>query len=267
MAHSSLWPFRCPSDHETISAIIRRRSSNTADVREAALEGLDLSSAREILDLGCGFGFMSEGVARRAAADARVTGVDVWADNEGPYLERVAATGRRARFICDTVGPDFRCPDRDYDLVVCSYSLYFFADVLPEVTRVLKPDGLFVAITHTDRSFVDLLRAAGLEEDGTELLALSRCFSAENGGELLGHWFGQVTRIDYPNSLRFEPEHADELLTYLRFKLPFLLPGAQPGDVLPEARARFARQKLSRSGVVVVEKSDATFQCRRPRCP
>lgn len=267
MATTSLWPFGCPSEHEAVCDIIRRRSSNTTDVRDAALAGLDLSSAREILDLGCGFGFMSEVVARRAAPDARLTGVDVWAANEGPYLERIAATGRQGRFICAQVGPDFRCPDYGYDLVVCSYSLYYFGEILPEVTRVLKPEGLFLALTHTHRSFVDLLHAAGLDENGSELLALSRRFSAENGLELLSKWFGEVTRVDYPNCLQFEPQHADELFTYLRFKLPFLIPGAQPGDVLPEANARFARQKLSSSGLVLVEKSDAAFRCRRPTCP
>ena len=264
---SLLWPFQSPSDHEAISAIIRRRSSNSADVRQAALAGLDLSAARNILDLGCGFGFMAEILARRAAPDARVVGVDLWPENEAPYLERVASTGRRGAFVCAEVGSKFPCRDDEYDLVVCSYSLYFFVDALPEVVRVLAPGGLFVAITHSADSFVGLLEAAGPEQDGHELLSLARRFSAENGQQILENWFKDVTRIDYPNVLRFGPPHTDELLTYLRFKLPFLVADARPGDDLPDALVRRVSEAMSRRGEVIVEKSDATFHCRSPICP
>jgi len=266
MAASSLWPFDSPSAHETVSAIIRRRSTNNTDVREAALRDLDLSFAKDILDLGCGFGFMAEALAERAAPDARVVGVDVWRSNESPFLERVGATGRKPSFACMHVDSKLPWPDRAFDLVVCSYSLYFFLDVLPEVARVLAPHGLFLALTHSKDSFVGLLRAAGLAEAESELLSLSRRFSAENGRNLLDRWFGDVTRIDYHNSLRFKTEHVDELLAYLEFKLPLLVPGSKPHDSVPEDLASFARASLSRTGEVIVEKNDATFRCRSPLC-
>ena len=76
-----------------------------------------------------------------------------------------------------------------------------------------------------------------------------------------------MTRIDYPNILRFGPPHTDELLTYLRFKLPFLVADARPGDDLPDALVRRVSEAMSRRGEVIVEKSDATFHCRSPICP
>lgn len=97
-------------------------------------------------------------------------------------------------------------------------------------------------------------------------MSLARRFSAENGRSLLSQWFGEVTQIDYQNSLRFEAEHTDELLAYLRFKLPLLDSNSKPGDDLPEAIVRSARAALSRFGEVVVEKDDAVFRCRRPSC-
>ena len=264
---SFLWAFQSPAAHQAVSAIIQRRSTNSTDVREVALRGVDLSAARNILDLGCGFGFMTEALAPRVAPDARLVGVDLWESNEEPYLTRATATGRQARFYSAEVGSRFPCPDRGYDLVVCSYSLYFFVDALPEVARVLAPGGLFLATTHSDRSHASLLRAVGIARAGSELLAISRRFSAENGHHLLGKWFGRVTRIDYHNSLRFQTEHLDELLTYLRFKLPLLVPGAKAGADLPPGLARFARDSLARQGEVVLEKNDAVFRCRSPKCP
>ena len=119
---------------------------------------------------------------------------------------------------------------------------------------------------HSERSFLGLLQAAGLTEAASELIALMRQFSAENGRELLRPWFGQVTRVDYRNTLRFKAEHADELLTYLKFKLPFLAPCSEPGSDHPEALLHHAMASLSRLGEVVVEKNDAAFRCWSPLC-
>ena len=268
MAASSLWPFRCPLTHETISSIIQRRSTNSTDVREVALHDLDLSFAEDILDLGCGFGFMAEALAGRVAPDARLVGVDAWESNEAPFLEKIAAKGRRGRFVCMQLDSLLPWPNRSFDLVVCSYSLYYFVDILSEIARILAPHGLFVALTHTESSMVSLLRAAGLDQNaGAALLALTDRFSAENGYRLLKRWFGEVAQIDYQNSLRFQEDQIDELLTYLRFKLPLLFPDSAPGDDVPEVVAGFAGTLLSRAGEVVIEKNDSTFQCRRPLCP
>ena len=266
MAVLSLWPFQCPANHETVSAIISRRSTNTTDVRETVLRNLDLSFAKNILDLGCGFGFMAEALARRVAPGARLLGVDIWPANEGPFLNRVAANGRQASFTCLQVGSKLPWPDGSFDLVVCSYSLYFFLEVLPEVARVLAPRGLFLALTHSEDSFVGLLRATGLTFSESELLCLARRFSAENGRRHLQKWFGEVTRVDYHNCLRFQPEHLEELLTYVKFKMPLLVPGSQPGDDVPEHLERSAKASLFTLGHVIVEKDDAAFRCRSPLC-
>ena len=57
-------------------------------------------------------------------------------------------------------------------MVVCSYSLYFFVDALPEIARVITPRGLLLAITHSETSFVGLLGAAGLARAGSILAIL-----------------------------------------------------------------------------------------------
>ncbi|UCE60573.1 MAG: class I SAM-dependent methyltransferase [Phycisphaerales bacterium] len=249
-----------------MSAIIRRRSTNKTDVREAALDGLDLSSATKILDLGCGFGFMAEKLAGEVAPDAELLGVDAWQSNEKQFLEKVSSAGRSGRFHCVELDSTLPWENKSYDVVVCCFSLYFFVEILPEVARVLRPDGLFLAVTHSEHSVAGDLPAAGFEKAATGLLSLTRNFSAENGSELLGAHFGDVTRVNYINSLRFEKEHLDELFTYMRFKLPFLLPDAKPTDEIPDNLARYVGVAMARSGEVVVEKNDAIFRARRPLC-
>jgi SAM-dependent methyltransferase len=249
-----------------MSAIIRRRSTNRRDVREVALDGLDLSFVRTILDLGCGFGFMAGPLAARVSKEARFIGVDAWAANEASYLQNIADHGRSGVFECMRIETELPWPDAGFDLVVCSYSLYFFVDIIPEIARVLSRDGVFLTITHSEAGVVDGLPDAGLGHAACGLLALVRRFSAENGRDYLSRWFGEVVRVDYANSLRFGREHRDELLTYLRFKMPFLVPGSTPEDDLPADLLQFVETLMSRNGEVIVDKSDAAFRCRRPQC-
>ena len=266
MVDWSLSSFESPSWHFVISDMIRRRSTNRTDVRDAALHGLELAFARTVLDLGCGFGFMSEAVARRAAPDARIVGVDACGANEQPYLERVTGTRRAGSFVCRRIDSRLDWPDGAFDLIVASYSLYFFPEVIPEVARLLAPQGWFVALTHMEESCRGLLDAVGLRRTDSHLLPISRNFSAENGGNLLKPWFGEVERIDYHNALRFEATEHEDLLDYLRFKLPFLSPGSAPGGELPEPLWQAVQESLSYQGRVVLAKNDAAFRCRMPRC-
>jgi len=266
MGELCLSAFERPSQHEAVSDIIRRRSTNPTDVREAVLGGLDLTGARTILDLGCGFGFMCETIARRVAPDARIVGVDACPANAVPFLARVAAADRTGQFVLRHLEQRLDWPDASFDLVVASYSLYFFPEVLPEVVRVLRPDGLFLAVTHAEASYCDLAGVIGLPESGSALLCALRRFSAERGTEQLPPWFGQVRRVEYRNSLVFEASHQDELRTYLEFKLRLVASPAAAAGVAAEGLTP-AAQLLASRGRVVLNKDDAAFQCTRPRCP
>jgi len=267
MAEPQITSFIDPVQHTLISEIIRRHSSNRDDVRDVALDGLDLSGVRTVLDLGCGFGFMSEAVARRVAPDAELVGIEACAANEGPYLERVGAAGRRGRFICQRIEQRLDWPSGSIDLVVASYALYFFPQIVPEIARVLRPEGLFLALTHTESSCRELLRVAGLRISDTRLLGSIRQFSAETGQQILSPWFGEIQRVDYRNSLTFEVADYDDFLSYLRFKLPLILPESEPGTEVPKPMADAIRATLTRQKKLVFPKDDAAFRCRCPRCP
>jgi SAM-dependent methyltransferase len=264
MADLLLSSFDRPSQHQAVSDIIRRRSTNPTDVREALLQGLDLSRVSTVLDLGCGFGFMTEAIAQRVAPDARIVGVDACPANKAPYLARVAATGRTGQFVCWRIERRLDWPDDSFDLVVASYTLYFFPDVLPEVARVLTREGVLLAVTHTEASCRDLACVLGLPESDSVLLTGLRDFSAESGADRLAPWFEDVVRFEYHNSLVFDAAHQDDLLTYLRFKLLLLAPQAALAGELAGALAH-AAEVLACLGRVVLEKNDVAFRCRRPR--
>lgn len=246
--------------HEDVGAIIRRHSTNRADIRALAADPVDLANVRRILDLGCGFGFMSAFLAGRAPGIVEFTGVDVCAENRAAYIAAVTATGHRADFHARDAGRPLPWADDSFDLILCSYSLYFFPEALEEIARLLTTRGEVIVLVHGATSFEGLLRAAGLTSQGTALRRLIRRICAENGAALLGRCFAQVTRADYPNALRFEREDRDDLRAYVRFKLPLL---AADGCA-PEEIVRAVEAHLMETGLVVIEKDDACFWCREP---
>jgi ubiquinone/menaquinone biosynthesis C-methylase UbiE len=253
-----LSPYEDPEAHARISALIRGHSSNDRDVRADLLRSLDLGGAEDLLDLGCGFGFWAEELAARVAPDARFTGVDACDGNEASYVRCVQSHGRRARFVRAHLVSHLPFDDDSFDLVIAAYSLYFFVGVIPEVARVLRPEGSFLAVTHSEKSFTGLLSAIGLADEECPLLRQLREFSSERGESLLAGTFRRVERTNY---LTFEERDLEDLLGYLAFKLPLVRPGARYGAELPDAFIRAASTAMQRKGRLTVEKDDTLFVC------
>ena len=135
-------------------------------------------------------------------------------------------------------------------------------EVLGDIARVLRLDGLFLTIAHSEASFQALCPVSGVEPATTPLLALLRSFFAQNGRAKLLRYFEQVEQTEYRNTLRFGPEHAGELWRFVRFKLPLV--GGLPQGMPPEYQQQLAASRGDSPGFNI-EKDDAIFRCRKPR--
>ena len=96
----------------------------------------------EVLDLGCGGGLMSEAYARRGA---RVTGVDPSTVSLKVARAHARESGLSIRYKRGR-GEALPFPDASFDLVSCCDVLEHVDDldaVIHQITRVLRPDGLF----------------------------------------------------------------------------------------------------------------------------
>jgi SAM-dependent methyltransferase len=253
-----------PDVHEAIARIIRRYSTNPADVRHETLRGIDLSGATRLLDLGCGYGSMVEALAGKIPPGVEVIGVDMHSSNEGVFLARARAITGSARFICRKLDSRLDFPTQSFDAVIAAYSLYFFPRLIPEVARVLKPDGVLVSLTHSESSFRGMLAAMGVSARQSALHSLLLEFSAENGAARLAEHFGAVESRPYPNTLVFRAGDLEDYLALVRFKLPSLLPGGDPALGRPKDLLARARELLVREGCVSIEKDDAVFIATEP---
>jgi len=265
MDRPSLAAYTEPVAHEAISHIIRRYSTNRADVRHEALQDIDLTGVARLLDLGCGYGFMVDALAGSIPPDTEIVGVDMHPKNGEVFLARAEAVAGSARFVCQKLNSHLDFPRRSFDAVIASYSLYYFPGVIPEVSRVLKPGGLFLSLTHSELQFEYLLEAIGFAPEDSEFRSVLLEFSAENGGAKLAEHFAKVESRPYRNQLVFRSEDLDDFLALLRFKLPSLMP-AQTFDRDQGAQLlERAHDLLVGSGRVTIEKDDTAFISTEPR--
>ena len=266
--------FRDVHEHQRVAKLIQKFSTNKSNVQKIALGGLDLTDCRQILDLGCAFGSFSEKLKGRVPPDATATGVDIIAANKPLYLAACRRASIRCKFF-STGSPILKTfPEGSLDLALCSYALYFFPEVIPEVARLLRPEGIFAVITHCRRNtgeLIDLtkriLAATGLlQETHLPLEMITDRFSSDNGEALLKPWFGRVSIIDFNNALVFSREDTEYLLEYFRFKSPFYLTdtGLNAEVILPMVLENLERSSSEGNGMTV-SKDDRIFICSLPR--
>ncbi len=265
-------------DHVETRRLISRYSVNREDIRESALGGLDLTGVENALDLGCAYGFFTEKLAGRLKRGATVTGLDLVDEaNRDLFLAVVDSMGYRGRFVAgsaDLIG------DMDFgslDLVVASYSLYFFPHLIGGIARLLRPNGIFIAITHTESSLQEVIRlipgcirSVGLEAPGEPAIGrLLRVFSLENGEAQLKKHFGRIERILFENDLSFPRDDIEDCIDYLGKKRNLLFKeifDTNP-QMIDEALSCFyreLRESAYRQGSVVITKDDCIFRCFDP---
>ena len=263
--------------HQHIEATIRRFSSNKNDIRQTALASVDLSACLTVLEMGCAFGSFTEALEGRLHPLARITGLDIITEYEPLFLQACKRTGYEGTFEESGVGRIQSDPSSFYDLIICSFALYFFVEMLPDVARILKPGGLFIAITHSRRNMrelIDLIRSILNRQKqlrDNQLLPIEMIldrFSSENGTDLLKTYFRETRQIDFPNTLVFEPPDMGAFVEYYRFKEPFFLTGKAPAPagILTDVTRALA-DMATKGQAATMCKDDSIFICTHPLTP
>ncbi len=159
----------------------------TADGRDPTTVALDAVVAERplrVLEVGPGTG----GFAARVAAalpGVRLTAID----QSARFVELTRARGIDAR---EGDVQDLPFGDEAFDVVAALWLLYHARDVdraISEVRRVLRPGGLFVAVTNGDGHLAELRVESGGAPSVTG-------FSSQNGEKQLRAHFGEVQRTD-----------------------------------------------------------------------
>jgi len=138
-------------------------------IRDRILDSLALKGEERVLDVGCGSGLMSIGLAKRLKS-GRVTGLDQ-SDEAEQAKENAKLEGVADKLRIDTgVSAKLVYPDNHYDAVVSFLALHNLGDadvgeqIVREMFRVLKPGGrLAIFDTSHVGDYAEILRSAGAQ--------------------------------------------------------------------------------------------------------
>lgn len=239
------------SFHKSIGEMIKRRSENKQDIRSLAISMVDWTNIKNILDLGCGYGWFEAGLK---GMFERVTGIDCLPENEQAFLAAAGRITLNPRFEHRLLPCALEMPDESFDLVVSAYSLYFFPEVIPEIKRVLKKGGFFLAITHSE----SMLQEGERFFDFTNLRKVIQGFSAENGGEILRSHFVDIQHVDFKNAIVFSRYEKKDLADYINFKREFISKDVDPSRVMLTML-----DELERKGSLRFNKDDRIFLAKK----
>jgi SAM-dependent methyltransferase len=254
--------------------MIRQYSSNKDDIRTTALNLADLTSCRRVLEPGCAFGAFTEALKGRLYPAAQIVGLDVVPEYGPFFLQACNRAGYPGEFFSSGINEIKKYPAGSFDLVICSFALYFFIDIIPEIARVLRKDGIFITITHSCLNMQELIAATrtimqdnGLlaENDFLPIEIILRQFSAENGSMLLSPHFHRIDHLDFNNSLIFRAQDIDALMKYYRFKRPFFLTGTSSykRNIFDQLLSRLEKTASPEKKITMC-KNDRIFICSQP---
>jgi ubiquinone/menaquinone biosynthesis C-methylase UbiE len=266
--------FRDVQKHLAIAQLIRRFSTNKDDIRKTALKQVDLSNCQSILELGCAFGAFTEALKDKLHPEAKITGIDIISEYKPFFLEACKRAGYSGYFFSSGIDKIKKFPAGSFDLVICSYALYFFADMIPEIARVLKKDGLFITITHSQADMREIVvivknilqqNNSLNEKQSLPIEIIFEQFSAENGEKLLHSFFGRILVIDFKNALVFQPQEIDHFLDYFQFKKSFFLSGTDAHNkTIINQLMRELQDSAMKNNLVTMCKDDKIFICSHP---
>lgn len=259
--------------HETVAEIIRDYSTNKLDIRSIALEGLQFQDCKTALDIGCGFGYFTRALKDRINPECKILGIDLCPENEASYLESTRIANLKGEFSGTDEKVILAIPTDTVDLVICSYALYFFPAIISEISRVLKPSGIFISITHSESHLAEVLSfirnvfdELGIQKpESLPCQSLLDNFNDSNGYQLLSPWFTNIEKKKYNNSLHFKNGDFEDLKKYFKFKQGhFIEDNIDYKDKVINKIMSSLSVQLQQGRTFKITKNDTIFICKEP---
>ena len=232
----------------------KKYSVNSQGYSEWLVSHYDIRDGMTVLEIGCGTGNIWLGNENIASRCGKLILTDL---SEGMLEAAKKNLGERDNIEYRKADiQELPFMDDAFDLVIANSMLYHVPDIqqgLREVRRVLKKDGVFYCATFGEHNFTDEL--AEWFRLGGEDFSPNHNFTMQNGKEILGGFFENITPAFYEDALHVT--ETEDLVEYLRslaaFKAAIDLPVQKIRDILNEHTV---------DGAVDLPKEYGMFICR-----
>jgi ubiquinone/menaquinone biosynthesis C-methylase UbiE len=231
-------------------------STNKYGWHRWVFDQFDLPATARILELGSGPGWLWNENRYRIPASWGITLSDFSAGMLEETQRNLAGMPLTFKVID---AQEIPYPDASFDAVIANHMLYHVpnrAAAISEVSRVLKPDGLFYAATNGKshmREIKDMLRE--VTQDNLETTLFSDItFALDNGYEQLAPYFSQVIVRQYEDALIVN--QVEPLVEYM---LSSISRHTMAPEAAREALTAVVQQRMAHAGAIRIAKSTGVF--------
>ncbi len=249
--------YKDSSNLDTRVAIHQRFSTNSYGWCNWVFDNLiKLPENANILELGCGPGYLWKENISRIPAGWRITLSDLSSGMLDAAWRNLVVTGRAFQFKeIDAQSIPFE--DETFDVVIANHMLYHVPDIpkaLKEIRRVLKSNGHLFATTIGQNHLKEIANWIQQVNPGTDFISFGSPFTLENGLEQLKQFFAQVTLSRYPDSLQ---------VTEVKPIIAFILSTSHAAEIVEEEFAKLEielEQELKEKSKIFIQKDSGLFE-------
>ena len=232
------------------------------DIWNGSLELAALRGDETILDIGCGNGLYL-GVLRGRGHRGLVCGADL---SPGMLRSAVPAAGGSPLLVSDAQAIPFA--DHSFDVTLAMHMLYHVPDralAIAELRRVLRPGGVALVVTNSERHFQeldDLLVECAAAATRIERLPARAhiTFTMESGAPELGAEFASVAAHEFVSELVVD--QVGPVLDYARSMHAFVADTEGQLDAVLEELERRVAASIAADGAFRVTTVSGCFACR-----
>ncbi|MFI9587788.1 class I SAM-dependent methyltransferase [Streptomyces sp. NPDC052236] len=240
------------------------------------LDNLALTGTEDLLDLGCGNGFILEDL-RPHLAGGSITGLDIAPAVLAAAQQRLHGIATPCRWIEGSADDLSMLGEDTFDRVMANYMIHYVPDLdrcFAEVRRVLRPGGIFQLTTDRTDSMLEMyqvhftaMEAMGAPQDLFKATPKGR-LSLANGTPQLQGQFERVETVAWQDQLRFSDP--GPFMRFYEVGHNHCCASSEPDprldeDFFRELRERVrtqVQQEIDRNGYFAVTKYTGSFLCR-----
>lgn len=220
---------------------------------------LKLPEDANILELGCGPGYLWQESISRIPAGWRITLSDFSPGMLDAAWRNLVVTGRAFQFQ-EIDAQSIPLEEESFDAVIANHMLYHVPDrpkALGEIRRVLKSGGHLFATTIGQNHLKEMANWIRQVNPGTEFFSFGSPFTLENGLDQLREFFPQVHLFRYPDALH---------VTDIKSIIAFILSTSHAAEVSEEKLADLEKeleQELAEKGKIFISKDSGLLEATK----